>query len=301
VAADTDEQAAELPVLLFTYDPLTMDDVYGSGLDETTTAQVKALLNDPAIFDVLEGQRLLQVGPRPACVWVRAPVVHLTDTPLSAHVSCRVVQLMKEQLAHKLVSELEARHKEVLQAMQRQAEQAQAQAGGSNVGVGALLGDWASRLEACRAEKAALVGDVALGLRQLQEAQQAVLAQAGVPRVRVSSDAAEVMEQRKVLRVMVANMQLYRHHERITPPSTATATDGTQAAEGGEGQDHGQGRGGKQRAARRGAGAQGGRKAGGGAGRQQEASQGPVDKRDLISRLLKVYHTPTASDQPAPV
>lgn len=52
-----------LPRLLFSSQPVTVEDAYGQGLPEAFTDRVKALLGDNlAIFDVIEGQRLMQVS-----------------------------------------------------------------------------------------------------------------------------------------------------------------------------------------------------------------------------------------------
>ena len=54
--------AVRVPLLLFTDDPLSMQDAYGADLGEATTNQIKLVLTEPTIFDVIEGQRVLQVG-----------------------------------------------------------------------------------------------------------------------------------------------------------------------------------------------------------------------------------------------
>jgi hypothetical protein len=51
----------EWPALLFTSDPIAEQEAYGADLPQTITTQITFLLRDPAIFEVLEGQRWIQV------------------------------------------------------------------------------------------------------------------------------------------------------------------------------------------------------------------------------------------------
>jgi len=181
----------EPPPLLFTTEALlTMEDAYGSGLNESTLEAVKALLADPSILDIVEGQWLIQT--------------------------------MKQQLATTIVARLDAKHAEASQRLAIRHVQAQQQLASLH----SLPPSFHQQLEqerqalalACERERTQLGAQLSIEFWQLLEAQQAVLGEgeggAGLPEVRVTRDRAAVLTQQQVLRVVTANMQLYHFHQK---------------------------------------------------------------------------------------
>ena len=181
----------EPPPLLFTTEALlTMKDAYGSGLNESTLEAVKALLADPSILDIVEGQWLIQA--------------------------------MKQQLATTIVARLDAKHAEASQRLTIRHVQAQQQL----ASLPSLPPSFHQQLEqerqalalACERERTQLGAQLSIEFWQLLEAQQAVLGEgeggAGLPEVSVTRDRAAVATQQQVLRVVTANMQLYHFHQK---------------------------------------------------------------------------------------
>ncbi len=172
------------PLLLFTTtEPLSMDNAYGTGLGEATLAAVKALLTDPDVLQVVEGQ------------WL--------------------VQAMKQQLAGSIVAQVEAKHAEAAQRLALR--QAQVQAANPGPALQEQLeGERRELAAACERERGQVRQQLATELWQLLESQQAVLGENGVglPEVRVTRDRATVETQQKVVRLVTANVQLFHFHQK---------------------------------------------------------------------------------------
>lgn len=181
----------EPPPLLFTTEALlNMEDAYGTGLSDSTLESVKALLADPTILDIIEGQWLIQA--------------------------------MKQQLASTIVTHLDDKHAEAAQRLALRHAQAQQQLSS----LPSIPPSFHKQLEqerhalalACERERRQVGAQLSIELWQLLEAQQAVLGEgeggAGLPEVKVTRDRAAVATQQQVLRVVTANMQLYHFHQR---------------------------------------------------------------------------------------